>query len=371
MGYYVRTIDDRATLRDFLAVPLGVYAGDPHWVRPMDAELRRTLDARKNPYFSNGSVRLFVCYDERRPVGRVAIIINHYHWEKFGERTAFFGFFDCVNDERASEALFGSVISYCRANDVEFLEGPFNPSHYSELGFLANHFDAPPSFFQSYNPPYYVYLFERAGFTILKRIHTRKNAKISEYVRSRYPEALAAHANSGEYVVRPFRMDDFENELERIRTVFNDAFSDNWHFLPLSREEYLFSAKFLHLVTDPQLVVIAERNGEPAGVVECVLDINPLLKPMNGRIGPVKYFRYQRDRKKIRNLMVYAVGIRKALQRTRVHKLLFDALCRIVVDYDTLETTWMSDDNILSVRAAEHFGLLPEKEFVILGKKVG
>lgn len=344
--------------------------GDQNWIPPINSEVRRTLDPRKNPYFVHGSVKLFVCYAGARPVARVAIIINRDHWQKFGVRSAFFGFFESVNDQDAVSALLRSVHEYCAANGVQVLEGPFNPSHYSELGFLVNKFDSSPAFFQSYNPPYYVDLLQAAGFTVAKRIHTRKNERIRDYVKERYPDALSDHSESGDYVVRSFRMNDFKNELERIRSVFNDAFSENWRFLPLSRDEYLFSAKFLSLVTYPHLITIVERNGEPVGVLECVQDINPLLKRLNGKIGPIKYLNYQRDRKNIRNLIVYAVGIKKAYQRTRVHKLMFDALCRMVIQYDTLETTWMSDDNVLSIKAAEHFGLVADKEFVMMQKGI-
>lgn len=356
-------------MRDFLRLPHLIYRDDPDWIAPLQSEVRRVLDAKRNPYFANGSVDLFVCYADNAAVARIAITINRAHWAKSGTKAAFFGFFECIDDAMAAGVLFNQVEQYCREQGAEYLEGPFNPNHYSELGLQISNFGEPPSFFQPYNPKYYSLLIEQAGFAIIKIIHTRRRQNIQEYVRKHYGNGENPTASSG-YTVRNFRMSNFEDELERIREVFNDAFSNGWHFLPLSREEYLFSAKFLNLVTKPELITIVEHNGEPVGVLECVQDINPLLKGLNGKIGPIKFLRYQWGRRKIKNLIIYAVGIKKAYQRTRVYKMLLDAMCRLAMKYETLECTWTSDDNLLAVRAAEHLGLERHKEFAIYQKEL-
>ena len=217
-------------------------------------------------------------------------------------------------------------------------------------------------FIGEYKPQ--VSLLDAAGFRSGKTIHTRKNTHIREYILQRYG-TVPQPVNSGAYSVRSFRIDDFEAELERVREIFNDAFSSNWHFLPLTSAEYVFSAKFLNLVTRPELITFVEHEGKPVGVLECVLDINPLLKRLRGSIGPIKYFRYLHDKKDVRSLIIYAVGIKKAFQGTRVYKLLLDSLCAQATAYDSLETTWMSEDNLLALRAAEHLGLERDKEFTI------
>jgi hypothetical protein len=357
-------------MKDFYRLPFEIYRNDDHWVAPLGSEVRRVLDAKKNPYFKNGTVRLFVCSLDKKPVARVAIIINRDHWKVFGERAAFFGFFESFNDGKAVQCLFEAVQQYCMDQGAQVIEGPFNPNHYSELGLQINKFGFSPTFFQTYNPDYYRSLLEKAGFIVSKTVHTRRRENIREYLMQRYGEK-GCSTNLGDYAVRTLRMEDLDGELERIREVFNDAFNSNWHFLPLTREEYLFSAKFLRLVTYPELIVIVEHNGEPVGVLECVQDVNPLLRCLKGKVGPLKYLRYIRARKNLRTLVIFAVGIKRAYQHTRVYKLLLDAMRSIAMNYDVLETTWMYDDNVLSIRAAEHLGLEREKEFVILRKQVG
>jgi hypothetical protein len=152
--------------------------------------------------------------------------------------------------------------------------------------------------------------------------------------------------------------------------VYNDAFNGNWHFLPVTKEEYNFSAKYLFFVTYPSLVIFVEKGDEPVGVLQCMLNINPLIKMFNGRMKWIDYPIYFHKRKFIKEIILYAVGIKKQYQGTKVAQLLVDALSYIGSKYKTLSTTWMSDDNIKAVKHAEYFGLEPYKWFSIYKKSL-
>ena len=367
MSYSVRIAYNRRSIKDFFRLPFHLYRGDPNWVAPISSEVRRVLDVRRNPYFANATLKLFICYKGRNPVARTAVVINRLHEEKFGVKAAFFGFFESANDHEAVRHLFEAVERYCKSEKVEFLEGPFNPNHYSELGLQASGYDTPPSFFQTYNPEYYHALLREVGFHVSARMITAKNERVRDYVLQRYGTRTPVTESQG-FRIRSLLLSDLKRELERIRYVFNDAFSANWHFLPESREEYEFSAKFLRLVSSPELIKIVEHRGEPVAVLMCVWDINPLLRRMYGKVGPLKYFHFLHGRKKIRKLIIYAVGIRKSYQRTRAFSLLLDSMCQIALNYDVLETTWMLPENVLATKAAERLGMVPDKHFFIYGK---
>jgi hypothetical protein len=356
-------------MRDFLRLPHMIYRDDPNWVPPLLSEVRRVLNTQRNPFFSTATLRLFVAYRDGLPAARTALVINRRHEEKFGVRTAFFGFFETTNDEKVVHCLFAEVERYCLTEGVEVLEGPFNPNHYSELGLQTSGFGSPPSFFQTYNPEYYPELLEEIGFAASARMFTAKNEHIREYVQKRYGTS-GFLSQSGGFRVRSLELDHLDQDLERIREVFNDAFASNWHFISTSEEEYTFSTKFLKLVTDPDLVKIVERGGEPVAVLMCVLDIDPLLRKLNGRVGPVKYLRFLRERKRIHRLIIYAVGIKKAYQRSRAFELLLNAMCEMALRYEEVETTWIMPHNILAIRAAERLGLAPDKHFVIYEKRL-
>ena len=364
MEYIVREVHNRRAMSDFLRLPRLIYCDDPHWVQPLDAEVRRTLDAKRNPYFIHASLNLFVCYAGRDIVARTALIINHNHERKYGVRSAFFGFFESVDDRKAVKVLFEAVIRHCRSGDVELLEGPFNPNHYSELGMQIDRFDTPVSFFQTHNPAYYPALLEGIGFRRAAVLFTGRNDRVREFIKNRYGNH-APFAPSQGFTVRHLDPHHLEADLEKMRSVFNDAFSSNWHFLDVSAEEYRFSAKFLSLVADPEMVVIVEHEGNAVGVLMCVLDINPLLKDLHGKVGPLGYLRFRYRRSTVRKLIVYAVGIRKNFQRSCVYKALLDAMCRMAVNFEAAETTWMSPKNLLAVRAAERLGMTEDKHFAV------
>lgn len=367
MTYSVISVSSARQMKDFLRLPFVIYRPDPNWVAPLTSEVRRVLDEKLNPYFANAKLKLFLCYKGNTIASRTAIIINRLHWEKFDVKSAFFGFFESFDDLEAVRHLFDEAERYCRSQGVDLLEGPFNPNHYCELGLQVNQFRTTPSFFQPYNPEYYNNLLQEAGFRISARFQTRKNENISEYVLARYG-AQTNPAEMDSYTIRSFATNDFKAELECFREVNNDAFSSNWHFLPLSKEEYLFSAKYLRLVTRPDLIKIVEHNGKPVALLHCVLDINPALKKMKGKAGPIEYLRFLRERRKIQKLIIFTVAIKKAYQHSRVYKLLLSEFCKVCLNYKVLESTWMSKENIAAVKAAEHLGLKPDKEFAIYEK---
>jgi hypothetical protein len=370
MSYTVAAVSDARGLHDFLMLPFEIYRCDPNWVAPIISEVRRTLDPAKNPYFAAASLALFVCYRGRIPAARLALIINRRHEEKFGVRTAFFGFFEARSDLGAARALLSAAEIAAREQGARALEGPFNPNHYSELGFQLDGFGTPPGFFQTYNPSYYPDFLELAGYRLSRRFQTMRNDDIRGTVLRRFGDPARPPAEAGGYRVRSLNKRDLAGELERMREVNNAAFAPNWHFLPLSREEYLFSAKYLSVVTRPDLIKIVENKGEPAAVLHCVLDVNPLLRELRGRVGPFRYLRFIRGRKHIRTLVIYTVAIKPAHQHTLVYKLLLQAFCRMAGDFEALEATWISPDNTPALRAAEHLELEPDKHFGIFEKKL-
>jgi hypothetical protein len=369
MSFRIVKVNNRRTWRDFLSLPFQIYKKDPNWVAPISTEVRRLLDQHRNPYFTDAKRELFLCYKNDTPIARAVAVVNPNHWKKFDEKTAFFGFFESYDDNKVTEYLFEALENHCRREGAEWLEGPFNPNHYNELGLLVGNFDRPPSFFQPYNPSYYMCLLEHIGFQVSRRLHTRSNHDISDYIQRRYGQSERSNGRHG-FTLRNVNTHDFTVELERIREIYNDAFSDNWHFLPLSRDEYIFSAKFLRLISKPELIAIVEKDEEPVAVLQCVLDINPILQKLNGRASLSGYFRLLAARRHIRNLIIFAIGIKKAYQRTHAFKLLHTAMCSMARKYQSVETTWMSEDNRLAIRAAELIGLQPDRQFAIYRKRL-
>jgi hypothetical protein len=368
MAYEVKKISCRKSLNDFLRLPFLIYKEDPNWVAPITSEIKRILNTKKNPYFRDASIQLFNCYKNNEICSRIAIIINRRHQKKFNKKSAFFGFFESLNDIRAIDHLFHTVEKYCKALTIESIEGPFNPNHYSDLGFQINQFLTTPTFFQPYNPDYYCRLLEDIGFNISAQFHTRKNEYIRTYIKEH--DYNFARSSSNGFSVRPFNIREKESELERLRSIMNDAFSENWHFLPLSSAEYKFSSKYLSLVTPPNLIQFVEYCGKPVAAIHFALDINPLLQKLRGHVNPLNFLTFMFNKNKIRNLIIFSVGIRKSFRHSPCFPLLLKVTANIAGNYDVLETTWTSKDNKAAIRAAEYFGLIPDKEIVIYEKQL-
>lgn len=290
------------------------------------------------------------------------------HQQKNKIKRAFFGFFESINSDEAVKSLLEAVEDYCQIKKVEFIEGPFNPNLYSELGLLADNYESPPSFFQTYNPPYYRGLLEKAGYRIKMILHTRSNKNLRDFLQQNCLEN--GFTTSHGMQVRSFNIRKKEKDLEYLREIYNDAFSENWHFTPVSKEEYIFSAKYLGLVTPPQLIKFVEYNGRPVGVIQFSLDINPFLKSFGGKFSPLKYLKLIRNRKEIKRAIIFAVGIKKEFQHTMAARLLFNATVLLARNFDELETTWMYENNTPAIKSAESLGMLPEKHYLILGKRI-
>jgi GNAT superfamily N-acetyltransferase len=374
MTYEIVPVSDKRRMRDFLLLPFALYRDDPLWVPPLVSRLRRTLDPQRNPYFANASLRLFLCLKDGTPAARMAVVIDDRHrGRRSGNgcdgRLATFGFFESVDDVEAVRRIFEAAETYARSQGASSLEGPFNPHHYSELGLQIDRFGTPPSFFQSYNPPTYPALLEKTGFRVAARLQTMRNAQIREFLEGRYRERPDAGTRHG-YIVRPISARHFRRDLEILRDINNDAFAANWRFLPLDREEFAFAAEGIRLVSPSDLILFVEHHGRPVAALHSVLDVNPALRRLRGRPGPLRAIHFLAERRRIRTIIVFSVAIRRDHRHSRVYFALLTAFARIARRFDALETTWVSPGNVPSVRAAESLGAAPDKTFAIYAKEL-
>jgi hypothetical protein len=368
MSFLVKEITVQNGLDDFQSITSEIYRNDPNWIAPQSSELRRVLNPLKNPYFLNASLKIYVCYSDGIPVCRSIMVINHSHWTKWNQKSAFFGFFESINDCNAVRVLFEKIEADSRAGGAEYLEGPFNPNHYSDLGILMDNFNSAPVFFETYNPSYYPALLGKAGFYETNRFHTRINNDISATLSKKYNTSHKA-IFSKDITVRKFNIFRFKRDLEILRDINNDAFENNKFFLPLSLKEYMFSAKYLFLVSRPGFILIAEYKGEPVGAAQLVININSLIKCSNGRIRPWQIPGLLWRRRNIKELVIFTAGIKKAFRNNRVFALILRSAIKIFRNYSTISTTWISDEN-LGISLANILEMKPGKHFAIYSKQL-
>lgn len=369
MTYQVVNINNAKKWVDFFKLPKQIYQDDSNWVAPIESSTKALLHPKKNPYFHHGKIEFFLCYLDDRIVARTVVVINYEHWQRWGKKVAFFGFFEAFDDEQAVQVLMKAAQKFAHDQGATSIEGPFNPNHYNELGLLVKNFEDPPLFFETYNPRYYPQLLEKAGFRQSKRLHTRINRDLKTFAETNFPDFKGPKNQRG-FQIRVIRRKQLKEELELIRNINNDAFSDNWHFLPLSAAEYQFSSKNLLWATYPNLILLIEKGEETIGVLQLMLNINPLLAPCYGKIGLGGLIRLLTQRKKIKELVIHAVGIKKAYQHSYAIKLFVDRLLQLSKDYLVLSTSWMTEDNKEAGKAADILGLQAYKWFGIYEKKL-
>lgn len=367
MGLSLTTVTTRTDWRDFHALADEVYRGDPHWVAPLRALVRESLDPARNPYFRRAALRVVLARRGGHPAARAVFVVDPASEPARGRRCATFGFFEALSDAPAARAVLDDGFAWARGRGAVRIDGPMNPNPYSELGLRLSHFDRDPLFFETWNPPRYAALLEEAGLSVAARLHTAVNARAAATVHERYGPGPWASASGG-YVARPLSRRDRAGDLERIREVFNAAFAVNLGFVPLSKEEYAFSAQGLSYVTDEDLVWLVEHRGAPVAALICERDVNPWLKPLRGRRTPWGLVSFLARRRSARRVILHSVGVVPRHRGSRAFALLVHAACTVLSRFESAATTWMSPDNAASVGAAERLGLEPEARFALYGR---
>lgn len=167
----IRPVETKQELDAFIGFPWKIYGDDPNWVPPLRIAVRDLLDVNKNPFFKHAYIRLFLAYQNGEVVGRVAGVIDEAHNRFHDEQTAFFGFFESINDRDVAHALLNQVASWSKGRGAVMLRGPMNPSTNHECGLLVEGYNDPPSVMMTYNPPYYQELLESWGLHKIKDLY--------------------------------------------------------------------------------------------------------------------------------------------------------------------------------------------------------
>lgn len=339
-------VKDRAQLSRFIDLPWKIYADYDQWVPPLKSEVRALLDTKKHPFWKFSEQILILATRNGEPVGRIAGIINRNHNEYHNERCLFWGFFECTDDQRVADTLFEHVNHWGKSKGMVFSRGPISPSTNYEIGLLIDGFDQAPSIMMPYNPPYYSELITGAGFEKEKDLYAfvrPDKSSMAERIQRLSKRFLKRNAVR----VRPTTKKSFQNDCLIAKEIYDDAWADNWCFSPMTQEEITHSAKTLLSIADPELFCFIEVNSEPAAVLICPLDVNPVLKKLNGKIGVKGLYHLLRAKKEIRGLRLMLFGVKKAYWKTGVPLVAFDYCLKFLENkhYDYIEMGWTLEDN--------------------------
>jgi GNAT superfamily N-acetyltransferase len=358
---------DSRNVSRFLEVSYLIYRDDPLWVAPLLMDLKLVF-TEKNPLFTHAEMALWVARRDGRDVGRIAGIIDQTHNEVQKEQTAFFGFFESVNDSEVSRLLFQAVREWARSKGMKRLLGPMNPTSNDECGLLVDGFDSSPIFMMTYNPRYYVDLVDADGFRKAKdllayRMEIAKCpldrlARVGALSRRRHPEVTYT----------PVRKATLVRDLGKVKEVYNAAWEDNWGFVPMTDAEIDFMASRLKPILVDGLLWVAETATEPVGFLLALPDFNYALKPLKGRLLTPKFFGflpYVLGWKQPPWCRAITLGV-KAKYRNRgieAAMLIEGFNAAIKAGFKDVESSWILEDNVMMRRLLETFGGVPYKTY--------
>jgi GNAT superfamily N-acetyltransferase len=305
--------NDARALKKFIDLPYRLHARDPIWVPPLRRDVKLLLDRRKNPFFEHAEAEYFLAERNGEVVGRVAAISNRLHNEFHADRVGFFGFFESIDDQSVADLLLATAAEWCKARGLDVLRGPASFSTNDECGLLVDGFDRPPTIMTPHNPPYYIGLLERAGFTKAKDLLMLEGGDQTHFVvvPERLNRAVSIALQRAGVTLRPLDMKRFKAEVETVKELYNACWERNWGFIPMTEHEIDHLAVQFKPVVVPDQVVFAERDGKPVGFALALPDFNVVFRRhRSGRMLPAALdLLWSLKRKKITRARVLLLGV--------------------------------------------------------------
>jgi len=279
----VRPVESRADMKAFLSMPRACQGDDPMWVAPLNIMVRDQLNPKKNPWFSNGEMQLFVAERNGALLGRISAQIDHRHLSLRKDSTGFFGFFESVDDQSVADGLFCAAEEWLKEKGMTRVRGPFSLNINEESGLLIEGSESAPRMMMGHAPPHYQTLLENASFEKVRDLYAYltpmdtalpyKHMKLLQRSIDRTPDLSLRHLDPKNY----------DRDIRILVDLFNAAWAENWGFVPLTEQDAHHMAKELKLILIPELVCIAFYKDEPAAMAVALPDLNEMIADLGGQ----------------------------------------------------------------------------------------
>ena len=322
-GPEIRAVNDKADRREFIDLGFRLNRGDPNWVPPLRSEVAALLDPKKNPWFEHGVAQLFIAYRDGRAVGRISAHIDALALEQpaaqgFGPGTGNWGLLE-AEDEATAHALIARAEKWLGARDMTRVVAPISLSVWDEPGLLTFGHDHPPTVMMGHDRPEYQAWVESAGYASVKQLKTWELD-----ITRPFPPLIRRIIESGDrnnrISIRTVDKSRFAEEAALILSILNDAWSDNWGFVPLTDSEIAYAGKKLKPIVFEDLIRIAEYDGEPVAFMITLPDFNEKLAELDGSLLPFGWIKllWWMRKPSVRTMRVPLMGVVKRLQGSRL-----------------------------------------------------
>lgn len=286
----IEPVQSRQDFREFLKLPFRLCAKDPHWIAPLDFDVRQRLNPKKAPFYQHGEVALWVAWRGTICVGRISAQVNRAHLALYRDSTGHFGFLEAEDDAEVFAALFEAANAWLRARGMTRICGPFALSINEESGLLVEGFDTSPYVMMGHALPYYAQRLEELGFSKTTDLIAYRYSFQNEPPRAAM-NLLAKARRKTNLRFRHLDWSRYDEELALIVDIFNDAWAGNWGFVPMSQAEISHMANSLKPIIRDRYIWFAEVDDVPVAMVVTIPNINEAIADMKGRLLPFNWLK--------------------------------------------------------------------------------
>ena len=317
-GVTIRPVVTKADRKQFVNLAWDVYRDDPAWVPPLKDEVHGLIDPKKNPWFEHARAMLWLAERDGKIVGRISAQVDQLVLEHMGAGTGQWGMFEALDGEAAT-ALIAIAEEWLRAQGMTRAMGPISLSIWDEPGLLISGFDQSPMIMMGHHRPAYQGWIEGAGYAKAKDLLTYE-VDIRPEASGIMARLVAAGEKNPRIRIRAVDKSKFHDEVSIILNLLNDAWSDNWGYVPLTPAEIAYAGKKLKPIIYPELVRIAELDGAPVAFMLTIPDVNELTRDLNGELFPFGFVKllWRLRKPRTKRIRVPLMGVAKKLHGTRL-----------------------------------------------------
>ncbi len=311
----------------FIDYPNELYQHCEFYVPPVYGEVKKML-SRQNPFFAHSQMQLFLVYDKDKILGRIAAIFNKTHLDTYHDSTGFFGFFDSINDTRVSSMLFNAAEQWLKARGITKIAGPTNITTNDSCGILSKGFNLPPAILMPYNYDYYENLISSYGFS--KKIALFSYAISGSKILSEFPniyDKAVQYMNNNGIIIRNLTKNTFQEDIEKLNSVYNESNKHNWGFMPLNETEFRAMANDLKKTTPLDLTLIVEKRDQIIGFLIAVPNLNEALRYVSeGKLSLTGIYQFMKNQHKIKSARILILGLLNGYRNMGIDLVLYQKI---------------------------------------------
>ena len=371
--------NSKQLVQAFLDFPYALYRGEPNWHPPLRFERKDQLSQKKNPIAAGLDRQLFIAKRGDKVVGRIAGFINKSHQDRYQDGAGHFGYFDCEANPETGTALLSTVETFLKSKKAVKMIGPSSHSTNEESGLLIDGFDTPPVLMMPYGRPDYQGMFESYGLKKAIDLLAYQADLNAGYPRPKMTQSMVAHAKSNPSITfRSMDKSRFRDEVDLAMEIFNDAWSENWGYLPFTNDEINHMAKEMKPLIHADGFRVGMIDGDPAAFIWMIPNLNEAIRDLDGKLFPFGWAKLITRLKVtgVKTARIPLMGIRKKYQTKRVGLAVIASLCEDVFEtgrargYTHCELSWILETNKSMRKICEQASAIPYKTYRMYEKNI-